>query len=107
MKLDTETTIYLTGILEAQIEAAVIYKEAIDAVSEKFAIPKKPLRAYIKAVMDDKQDEVDLHASILQELIANKGPTQMPLQMPMPPKNIGITSITIASRDGSSTMTAH
>ena len=102
MKLDEEVKNYLVKILEEQIGASIVYKEAIDAVSEKYDIPKRPLRAYIKAIQADTQEEAEHHALILQELIANKGPTQLPLGIPP-----GITSITITSRDGSPTMTAH
>ena len=101
MKLDEDVKKHLVNILEEQISATASYKEAIDAVSEKYEIPKRPLRAYIKAIQANTQEEVDLHASILQELIANKGPSQELLEIPE-----GITSITIASRDGSSTITA-
>jgi len=101
MKLDEEVKNYLVKILNEQIDAATVYKEVIDAVSEKYDIPKRPLRAYIKAIQADTQDEVDLHASILQELIANKGPSQELLEIPE-----GITSVTISSIDGSSTITA-
>ncbi|CAK0779052.1 hypothetical protein CCP4SC76_6750002 [Gammaproteobacteria bacterium] len=101
MKLDEEVKDYLVRILEEQIAAAESYKEAIDAVAEKYGIPKKPLRTFIKAIQADTQEEAEHHALVLQELIANKGPTQLPLGIP------GITNITITSRDGSSTMTAH
>ena len=102
MKLDEETKNYLVKILEEQIDASTVYKEAIDAVSEKYDIPKKPLRTFIKAIQADTQVEAEHHALILQELIANKGPTQMPLEIPP-----GISSITISTKNATHTMTAH
>lgn len=54
-------------------EAAADYKDLIDAVSAKAGVGKKPLRAFVKARVDDKVKEAHAGAEQLSLLFENIG----------------------------------